>query len=66
MGVATVKEEMLFGHPKYEVEGLADTIQRAEETKSTKPELYDAALKLLRRRQTALSAIIGSIKIKRG
>lgn len=63
--MAIDKEPMLFGHPKYEVESLADTIQRARESESTKPELYEAAMKLLRRRQTALSMILSARRKKK-
>jgi len=62
----TVKEETLFGHPKYEVESLADTIMRAKEAENTKPELYQAAMKLLGRRQKALGAVLKSVASKRG
>jgi len=54
----TPKEEKLFGFPKYEVENLADTIMRAKEAESTKPELYDAALKVLGNRAKALGSVL--------
>lgn len=52
------KEEKLFGFPKYEVENLADTIMRAKEAESTKPGLYDAALKVLGNRAKALGSVL--------
>jgi len=58
-------EEKLFGQPKYDVESLADTLMRAQEAESTKPELYKAALKLLEKRQKAVSTILGAIASKR-
>jgi len=58
MASGKVIEEKLFGHPKWEVESLADSITRVNEAKSTKPDLYEASIKLLRRRQTALSAVL--------
>ena len=56
------REPKLFGQPKYEVESLADTIMRAKEAENTKPDLYEAALKLLTKRQKALGAILKSVK----
>lgn len=58
------KEPMLFGFPEYEVKNLADTITRANEAKETNPGLYDAAMKLLKKRQTSLAAIIGAARKK--
>ena len=52
------KQEMLFGHPKWDVENLADSIMRTKEMESTKPGLYEAAVKLLERRQKALGIVI--------
>jgi hypothetical protein len=51
------KEELLFGQPRYEVESLADTIQRAVESEITKPDVYAAAMKLVERRKKVLIAI---------
>ena len=56
--MAEPRQEKLFGQPKYDVESLADNIMRSREAESLKPELYKAALKLLDRRKTALSAIL--------
>lgn len=61
-----VKEEKLFGYPKWEVEDLAGTITKAREAEGLKPNLYNAALKLLDRRQKAIVAILKSAKSKRG
>ena len=66
MGGIPVKEETLYGHPRYEVENLADTIMRAKEAEKTKPDLHSAALKLLQRRQSALGAVLKSLRKKRG
>jgi len=59
--MATSREPMLFGFPKYEVESLADTIMRAKEAESTKPGLYGAAMKLLGRRKNALTAVLRAV-----
>jgi len=61
-----MSEKKLFGQPKYDVESLADDIMRAKEAESTKPELFEAAMKLLERRQKALSAVLKSVISKRG
>lgn len=61
----SMSEEKLFGFPKYEVESLADTLERARTAENMKPDLYAAAIKLLERRQQALNAILSGIKGKR-
>jgi hypothetical protein len=58
-------EPKLFGQPKYEVESAADTLSRANELESTKPEIYAAAIKLLKKRQIAISAVLRASAAKR-
>ena len=58
---AVPSEPMLYGYPKYEVEGLADTIMRAREAESTQPGLYKAAMKLLAKRHSTLSAVVRAV-----
>jgi hypothetical protein len=65
-GCCSEKEEKLFGFPKWDVESLADSITRVNEKKEMEPDLYDAALKLLKKRQTSLASILGSAIGKRG
>lgn len=62
----SINEPKLFGQPKYEVERLADTLREAEEAKNTKPDLYEAALKLTKKRQIALGAVLKAAGSKRG
>ena len=60
------KEEKLFGYPKWDVENLADSIQRTEEKRTADPGLYGASVKLLQRRQHVLGAVLKSASSKRG
>jgi len=64
--VRPMKESMLFGFPKYDVESAADNIMRAKELEKSKPELHAAAMKLLGRRQNAIMAILKASGNKRG
>ena len=52
------REPQLFGQPKYEVESAADNLARAKELETTKPEIHAAAIKLLKKRQVAIGAVI--------
>lgn len=52
------KEPMLFGYPKYEVEGAGRTLSDARELEKSKPGLYDAAIKHLKRKQNAIGEVI--------
>jgi len=54
----TMKEPMLFGHPKYDVESAARTLEEARELERTKPSLYVAALKQLKRKQNAIGDVL--------
>ena len=56
------REPKLFGQPKYDVQRLADSIQEVGEAEKVKPELYEAAMKLISKRQVALTAILKSKK----
>jgi len=60
-----MREPKLFGQDKYEVENAADTLSRAHELESIKPEIYAAALKLLKKRQIAISAVLRASASKR-
>jgi len=58
MSSSEPKQEMLFGYPKYDVESLADTIMRSREAELNKNGMYQAALKVLERRQKALGMVL--------
>jgi len=49
---------------EWEIESAADTIMRAEEIKK-KPELYKAALVILKKRQSALSEVVSSMNMRK-
>lgn len=56
------KEPMLFGHPKYEVENAADTLSKARELEKSKPAIYAAAIKHLKRKQNAIGDVLRAAK----
>jgi hypothetical protein len=56
------KEPMLFGYPKYEVENAGRTLEEARELEKTKPGLYGAAIKHLKRKQNAIGDVIRAAK----
>jgi hypothetical protein len=56
------KEPMLFGHPKYEVESAARTLEEARELEKSKPAIYAAALKHLKRKQNAIGDVLRAAK----
>ena len=58
----TMKEPMLFGYPKYEVESAGRTLSEARELEKTKPGLYDASIKHLKRKQNAIGDVIRAAK----
>ena len=58
----TMKEPMLFGHPKYEVESAARTLEESRELEKAKPGLYAAALKQLKRKQNAIGDVLRAAK----
>ena len=58
-------EPKLFGQPKYEVESAANTLSEANELEMTKPVIYVAALKLLKKRQIAIGAVLRASASKR-
>ncbi len=55
-------QEKLFSEDKWEVENAADILTKARELEKTKPAIYVAALKLLKRRQVVIGAILKSRK----
>ena len=59
--VPTMREPKLFGQDKYEVERAADTLSQANELEMTKPEIHAAAIKLLKKRQIAISAVLAAV-----
>jgi hypothetical protein len=59
MACKAPKEPTLYGFPKYEVESLADNLERAETVQSTKPGLHEAAMKLIAERHAALGRLVG-------
>ena len=63
-GVTTMayKEPTLFGHPKYEVENAARTLEEARELERSKPDLYNAAIKQLKRKQNAIGDVLRAAK----
>ena len=58
----TMKEPMLFGYPKYEVESAARTLSESRELEKGKPGLYAAALKQLKRKQNAIGDVLRAAK----
>lgn len=60
--VTTMKEPMLFGYPKYEVESAGRTLSEARELEKAKPGLYAAAIKHLERKQKAIGDVIRAAK----
>ena len=62
----TMKEPTLFGQPKYEVEDAARTLQKARELEMTKPVLYTAALKQLKRQQNAIGDVLRAANRAKG
>jgi hypothetical protein len=58
----TMKEPILFGHPKYEVECAARTLEEARELETAKPGLYAAAIKQLKRKQNAIGDVLRAAK----
>ena len=54
----TMREPKLFGQDKYEVQRLADSIQEVSEAEQSKPALHEAAMKLIGRKQKALTAVL--------
>lgn len=60
--MATEKQEMLFGFPAYEVRNAADDLTRADELKRLKPGIYDAALKYLAQKESAIGNILASAR----
>ena len=61
-----MKEPTLFGQPKYEVESAAKTLQEARELERTKPALYAAAIKQLKRQQNAIGDVLRAVKRAKG
>lgn len=57
----SMKEPKIFGQPKYEVENMADSITRVKEAERSQSAIYKAAVKLLKRRQKALTSLLRSI-----
>ena len=55
-------QEKLFGEDKWEVENAASTLTSAHELEKTKPAIHAAALKLLKKRQVVIRAILKSRK----
>lgn len=60
------KEPMLFGFPKYEVESAGRTLSDARELEKSKPSLYVAAIKHLKRKQNAIGDVIRAAKRSKG
>ncbi len=58
----TMREPMLFGYPKYEVESATRTLSEARELEKVKPGLYVAALKQLKRKQNAIGDVLRAAK----
>ncbi len=57
-----MKESTLFGEPKWDVEEAARTLSKARELEKSKPKLYAAALKQLRREQNAIGDVLRAAK----
>jgi len=62
----TMKEEKLFGFPRWDVESAGDTLSKARELERTKPGLYIAAIKHLERKQKAIGDVIRAAKRAKG
>lgn len=62
--MTTPKKDMLFGFPRWDVEDAANTLTRAQELETMKPDIFAAALKLIERRQKMGTAILQSAKRK--
>lgn len=56
-GITMAKEEKLFGLPKWNVEQAADTLGKAQELELDS-DLYNAAIKLLKRRQNTIGSVL--------
>lgn len=52
------REEKLFGQPKWDVEEASRTLSKARELEKSKPTLYVAAVKNLKRQQAAIADVI--------
>lgn len=66
MSMGMAKEEKLFGLPKWDVEEAARNLEKASELKKSTPKLYDAAIKYLGRRHTAIEAVIRAARKSTG
>ena len=58
----TMREPTLFGQPKYEVEEAARTLRKSRELETTKPAIYAAAIKQLKREQNAIGDVLRAAK----